>query len=284
MNEKHVKALLTGAGFTKDVIDALDNEDFNPKEAVEKLNAAQKEHYGSILRNEIEEEIKDDVTKKRDGRWLADLNQAIKKQGVPFDDIKDLEIKDKIKFLSDHISKETQKASGSVAEDYKKAQDEILSLKNQLTEKEDLFKTEIEKVQNQAKAEVTGEKVDMKQRSKFFSIPEEKLIGKKHNEGLYMAYKSVASTKYDFDIDENGDVIAYKKGTKTRVTGKNENGKDEFMGVEDIMKTELTNLGLWVQSNGQGQATTQTTQTTDPNTKQGFKSSRMLEMEKALEK
>lgn len=280
MNET-IKKLLKGAGFTDDVITSAEKDDFDASKAVESLHESQKEHYKSLLENEIKEEIKDTITKDRDGKFLGILNTELKKSGVPLEKIQDLEIKDKIKVAAEHYKTEAEKITGKTNEDFKKIQEENLQLKNQLTEKDEWAQTEIGKVKEQVQQERKQEQVELALQKQFTTIPANKVLGGKHSDGLFLALKNMIQTKFDTDL-ESGNVVFYEKGTKKRIAGKNEQGRDDFKKASDILVEELKGLNFYVESNGQGGEGEK-----DQNGGAGSggkqKSGRLIELEKKIE-
>lgn len=281
MNDK-VKKLLKGAGYSDEIITSVDKDDFDAQQAVEANHEAQKEHYKSLLENEIKETIRDEALQTTEGKIYRMLHHELKKYGVPIAEVEAVPLKDKIKIAADHFKAEAEKVSGKSNEDFKQLQEEFLKAKNQLAEKEDwLPKTEIEKEREKLLSERKAEKVDVSLQKQFNSIPAQKLLGNKHSEGFYLALKNVISSKYDTDI-ENDQVVFYEKGTRKKVTGKSE-GKEDFLKASDVLTQELKALNFWVESNGsggQGQP--------DPTGKGGSegekkRSARFIEMQKEIE-
>lgn len=283
MNDK-IKKLLKGAGFSDDVITAAEKEDkdFDIQQAIESNNEAQKEHYKSLLENEIKDEVKDKVIKERDGQMMSVINTALKKAGVPMAEIETAEVKDKMKVALEHFKAEAEKAGAGVNEDFKKIQEENLKLKNELSEKEDWMpKSEFEKERQALLNERKEEKVESLLHKQFTGIPANKLLGNKHSDGFFIALKNVIGTKYDTDI-ENGEVVFYEKGTQKKVIGKS-GGKDDFLKAADILNQELKGLSFLVESNGnggEGQRDQNSGEQGGENAKP--KSARLLEMENKI--
>lgn len=239
------KELLTKLGIKPEV---LEDKDATLDTVVEEFNTKQSEHFKEIYLNS--DDYKGRLSRYQEDefvKWQAMLDSAIKKSGLELtDDQKKLKPKEKIELLSAHI-----RESSSGKKDIAALQQELLDAKNALTELEAKTKDEIQKAFTEADKKVIADKNNILLKQKFLSIPAERIIGGKHNDGYYKALKATLDEKYDFLPDEKGELTIFEKGTQKKPTAKVD-GKESFVSVDDILKAQLKELSFWVESNGQG--------------------------------
>lgn len=274
--------LLKGAGFTDELLKKAEEADFKPEDAIEAVNNSQKEHYEQLLKNDLTEAITGEVTKKLDGEFFGKLNANLKKSGMPIEEIQELSMADKIikfeKFLKEKYEKNVDK--DKLKEQFQELEKKNLELTNKLTEKdEEVIKT-VEQVKKDSQSQLIKDKVELRLQKEYNNIPDNRLVGGKKTDGLFIAAKSMADTKYDLGLDEKtNEVIFYEKGTQKRAVAKKD-GKENFVTASDVIQNELKGLSLWVESNGQGQQQKQTTTTTQTDTTKPT-SSRLQQMKEA---
>lgn len=249
MNEKNYKALLKSLGISETVITELDKDDFDVKAAVAAYNESQKAHYTDIIKNEIAPGIEAEITGKVEGKIYGTLINDIKKNlGVPIEKIKDKPAHEALKiakaFLDETYSKNPN------AEQIKELQEKAMEWQNKYTDFETKFTSEVEKVRNEEKQKTVTKLADIELQKKFNSVPAEKILGKKHSDGIYFGVKSYLGSKYDFALDEKENPVPLEKGTSKRATGKDAAGKEYFLNVDDLVLTSLKELNFLVESNG----------------------------------
>lgn len=254
--------LLKGLGFTDELLKKADEADFDADAAIEAVNNSQKEHYETLLKNELTSSITEDVTKQRDGELLNKLNYNLKKSGVPLKEIETLPMHEKIifaeKFFKEKYGKSTD--ADELKKQYQELEAKNLELTNKITETEETWKGEVEKVKKESQNLLIRDKVDLRMQKEFNNIPDNRLIGGKKTEGFYLAAKNMIDQKFDTSMDDKGNVVFMDKGTQKRVTIKKD-GKEDFANISDILQNELKQLSLLVESNGQGKRETVTTTT-----------------------
>lgn len=249
MNEKNYKALLKSLGISDSVITELDKDDFDVKAAVAAFNESQKAHYTDIIKNEVRPEIEAEVTKEVEGKLYSTLRNDIKKNfGVPADKLKELFPHDMLKVAKTHIEEVYSK--GQNAEELRKMQEDLMKARNDVTEWENKLPKEVERIQKEFKQKAVYKLADIDLQKKFNSIPAEKLLGKVHAPGYFVAMKTDILSKYDLDLDDNENPILLEKGTSKRVMAKNSENKDYFPTLDDLALTSLDTLGFLSKSNG----------------------------------
>lgn len=276
MSDK-LKSLIKGIGLPETILTDIEKDDFDAKAVIASFNESQKAHFKPLIENEIRPDIESDIREETTGKWMATLNNDIKKLGVPIEKIKDLKSYEKIKVLHDTLV-EKYKSTGA-SDDVVKFQEENVSLKNQLTDWEAKFNGEVDKVRKEENGKTISKLVDLDLQKKFTSIPADRILGKKHSDGIYLGLKSYMSNKYDFALDEKDNIIPFEKGTSKRVQGKNTDGKEYFVPIEDLLLNSLKELNLTIESNG-GEGSGQQGNGSGNGQKQ--KSARLLEMEAAI--
>lgn len=279
MNDKKVAELLKKIGLTAEQIAEASKDDFDVNGIVTPFNDSQKEHYKPIIENEIKPDIEASVKAEVEGKIYGTLNNDLKKMGVDINAIKDLPVHKKLQVFEQTLVAK----NGKPDEAMKAIQDENVELKNKLTDFESKFKTEVETAVNGEKSKVQSRLIDLDLKQKFTSIPADQILGKKHADGILLAIKSHLATKYDLKQDDNENIVAYEKGTAKRAQGKNKDGKEYFLPVEDLLVNSLKELNLNVESNG-GEGSGQGGQADGGGNGQGQKSQRVIEMEARFEK
>lgn len=248
MNEKNIKALLKGIGL-ESVLTEIEKDDFDANTAVSKFNEGQKAHYRDIIKNEIAPEIETEITAKVEGKIYNTFRNDIKKSfGVPLDKLKDKFPNEMLAIAKTHIDETYSKNPN--AEEMKKLQEELIETRNAYTELEGKLPKEIERIQKEEKQKTVSKLTGIELQKKYNSIPADKLLGKSHAPGYYVAMKADLYEKYDFGIDENENPIPYVKGTSQRATSKDANGKESFANIDELVLNSLDTLGFINKSNG----------------------------------
>lgn len=276
MSDK-LKSLIKSIGLPETILTDIEKDDFDLKAAIASFNESQKAHFKPLIENEIRPDIESELSESITGKFMGTLNNDIKKFGVPIEKIKDLKLHEKLKVMHDTLS---EKYKGSTTnDDVVKFQEENVALKNQLTDWETKFNGEIEKVRKEENQKTVSKLVDLDLQKKFTSISADRILGKKHSDGIYLGLKSYMGNKYDFSLDEKDNIIPFEKGTSKRVQGKNADGKEYFVPIEDLLLNSLKELNLTIESNG-GEGSGQ--QGNGQGNGQKQKSARLLEMEAAI--
>lgn len=276
--------LLKGAGFTDELLKKAEEPDFKPEDAIEAVNNSQKEHYETLLRNELTASITKEASATTAAEILNKLNHSLKKSGVPVNDIDHATVAEKViaaeKFFKEKFSKIDDESK--LKKQFQELEEKYLKVTNEVTEKEEQWNKKYEDVKKESESKLTRDKVDIRLMRDFNAIPDNRVLGGKKQENHYVAVKANIDAKYDTSLDEKGNVVYLEKGTQKRVTFKRE-GKEDFLTSQDIFPSELKGLNLWVESNGQGQTTPKpvTTTTTETDTTKPT-SSRLQQMKETV--
>lgn len=230
-----------------------EDKDANLDTIIEDFHKGQRTHYETILKNEgwKNKDDYDSTVKTYDGKLNGQLNQELKKLGLELSVIEPLTIKEKFAKLKEFQEAENEKADKSGKGEVLKLQEENLKYKNEIAE----FPAKIEAAKNESKTEyenkIKSDKISLKQKETFVGVPKERVIGNQHSDGMFKAVNATISATYDADIDEQGNLIYYNKGSKTRPTSKMD-GKEVLMSANDITLSVLKELNFYVESNGKG--------------------------------
>lgn len=276
MNDK-LKVLFKGLGLQESILAEIEKEDFDVKAAITSFNNSQKEHYTEIVKNEIKHEVEREAVSSAEGKLFHTLNNDLKKIfGVPLEAIKDLPLPEKLKFTKKQLDEAYSKNPNG--EDITKLQAEKVEWQNKYTDLETSLTSKIEEVRKEESKKTVSKLGEIELQKKFNSVPAEKILGKKHTDGIFLAVKSLLNSKYDFSFDEKENVVPFEKGTQKRVVGKADGGKEYFVGIDDLVVSSLKELSFLNESNG-GEGSGQSGQGGNSNGQQKQKSARLLEME-----
>lgn len=244
-----IKELLKKLGFDLTKVEAATDLDA----IVTEHNTSQKTHYETILKNDgwKTKTDFDDSVKSHDGKTNGLLNAELKKFGLEAAVIESLTIKEKFAELKKFQETEAGKVDKAGKEEVLELQKENLELKNKVNE----FPAELDKAKNEAKTEYLnkqkGDDITIQQKKDFLGIPKESLVSDEHVDGHFELLQMHLSKKYDFDLDDNKDVVYYNKGSKTRPTV-SEGGRQSFLTSKEIHIQGLKDLKLYKESNGKG--------------------------------
>ena len=247
-------------GHTKETIDALSQdelpEDFKVDEVISTVETSNKERYFKLFENDdSDESFKVKVIKENDGKWNDILERAFKKTGVDTEGFADMKLNDKMKkvgeFLKAEAEKKYQETGNKASEEIEKLQAELLEAKNKVVEIEEETEKKIQEANQSADSRVFNYKRDSELKGLYADIPSERLVTKKHTDGVYEALFNRLQNKYDTKYVDDS-LTFFNKGTEQRVTGKDADGREAILPNSEIIKSELEDLGFWVKSNGQG--------------------------------
>lgn len=281
MNEKNIKALLKGIGIPDAALTEIEKDDFNPADTITKFHESQKTHYHDIISNEITPEIESRVTaeveKKRDGVFRNDIKKHL---GVPLEKIKDLPAHEALKVAKQMWDETYSKNPG--ADVIQQLQTENLKLQNTLADYETSKKTEIDNIRKEESNKTINKLGEIEITKSYREVAAERIVGKKHTDGIHRAVKSDIYENYYFAPDENGNPVPINKSTGKRATLKDATGKEYFAKVSELVLSSLESQEFINKSNG-GEGSGQEGQGSAGNG-QKQKSARLLEMEAEIAK
>lgn len=220
-------------------------EDANLDEVVAAFQDAEKERYQKLFENEHASKA-DELEEKARIKFMATLNNALKKKGLDPKAMEGKPIAERIEELTEKLKAEYSKP-GEVQE----LQQENVKLKNDIEALKQDYEGKIELTKSEVQAEKNNYIKGQKLSKVFEGIPREKVVGGL-TAGQVKAAEALLSSNYDIELDANGELVVYQKGTKKQPTGKVE-GKEVILNLPDIVNTIIFDeLNLRVQSNGRG--------------------------------
>lgn len=261
------KELLKKLGFDlKEVEEAKE-----PDELIEKFHEKSKAENFEIFKNDLgakdltPENIKGFLKESKNktfGELAANLDRQITKlvPEITAEQLKDMKLPEKMESLSEALK---EKYSAGQNKDITELQKKNVELQNEAVKAKEEAEEKIRQAFKEADTKLINDKVSWGMKSKFLNVPKDKLLTGKHNDAYFLASNSFINTKYDFTVDEHGEIIPLVKGSQQRVTDKKD-GKEYFVTADDLLLKTLDELGFIQKSNGNGQTNVQQrTQTID---------------------
>lgn len=230
---KHFIAFLLGLGIDKKVIDELyghkDDDTVDLTDMLEAFRAKQLTIYenDAALVSKIEDSAK--------GKLLTMIERKIKSDfGLTTEQIKD-------KKIEEIISIAKKVSSDGKDKPIQELEQKLMDANTKLKEFEEVtLPAERDKAANHIKS--------FEKDNKFKSLfkPEEYRVPV---DAAYSSIKAALDPKYDFDIDDAGELVAYQKGTQLRAKNNDNTG---VLSVSDLIKDQSQVYKFIQESNADG--------------------------------